>query len=271
MSGDTRGGYGGSEIQVRSASFNGTSAYLKRGDSAFTLTDSSSFTFACAFKPYSGYQEQQTLFHCCTEVGGATRFWVKFNSSSYLSSGRIEVNGYDSSGVLKVELVTNQNYSYNHNNWYTVLCSTNGSTSSLYIGQNYPVAASLATNYVQNATIKFNTDICSIGARYLGSGETHDYKAKGDIASVYMRTGVYTDFSQSSNIQKFLTPMGQFRNLKQQIDDGNLSNGMVLLEFNDFNIHNYSGLGKNTGATGDFDRNAARPGDDLDRLFQAIT
>jgi len=275
MSGATRGGYGGSEHQVRSASFNGTSAYLKRGDSAFTLTDSSSFTFACAFKPYNGYQEQQTLFHCETEVGGATRFWVKFNSSSYLGgSGRIEVNGYDSSGVNKLELVTGSNYSYSADIWYTILCSSNGSTARLYVNagnQNYPVAASLATNYVQNATIKFNTDICSVGARYRGSGETTTKKAKGDIASVYMRTGVYTDFSQSSNIQKFLTPMGQFRNLKQQIDDGNLSNGMVLLEFNDFNIHNYSGLGKNTGATGDFDRNAARPGDDLDRLFQQIT
>ena len=129
----------------------------------------------------------------------------------------------------------------------------------------------MATNYVQNATIKFNTNICSVGARYRGSGESLSEQCKGDIASVYMRTGLYTDFSQSSNIQLFLTPMGQFRNLKQQIDDGNLSNGMVLLEFNDFNLQNYSNLGKNTGASGDFDRNAARPGDDLDRLFQAIT
>ena len=74
---------------------------LKRGDNATTLTDSSSFTFACAFKPYSGFQGQQSIFHCETEVGGATRFQVRFNSSSYLSSGRFEVKGYDSSGVLK--------------------------------------------------------------------------------------------------------------------------------------------------------------------------
>jgi hypothetical protein len=241
-SGPYTGARGPSETITRTATFNGTSNYLTRGN---TLSNSSAVTMAFVFRPGTT-TEQQEIF-TINAAGGSDYFRAKYWYNSGIGVGpRISFTGYNSSAVTSMEVVTSNSSQYNPGKWMVVLFSVNGSTGSTRLYVN-GVSASLGTNYNNGQVLAMNQNNTNIGAKRNSGNLAYSEFFQGELGALYVNSGTYIDFSQEANRLKFVDALGYPTDWSMLIEDGTIATPEVFVP-----LSNSSNFGENLGTGGDF-------------------
>ena len=134
--------------------------------------------------------------------------------------------------------------------WYTLMISynsSNASTAWMYINRSggIDMVDIMGTPTVRNENTNWNaTDDIIIGGSQIGTNPAAP--AEMEMGMMYMNNS-YINLSQEANREKFIDPLGYPRDLTQQIEDGDVTNPLIYMKFDDF-----SNLGLNSGRGGNF-------------------
>jgi hypothetical protein len=149
--------------------------------------------------------------------------------------------------------------------WYTLMISynsSNASTAWMYInrGGGTDMIDIMGTPTVRNENTNWNaTDDIIIGGSQIGTNPAAP--AEMEMGMMYMNNS-YINLSQEANREKFIDPLGYPRDLTQQIEDGDVTNPLIYMKFDDF-----SNLGLNSGRGGNFTVNGTlKQGSDYFRI-----
>mgnify|MGYP000707535343 CR=1 FL=1 len=225
-SGPYTGARGGSEFWARSASFNGSTQYLRRNNIT-GLSDSTDVTAVVSFTVDS-----------LTHDGGIISLGEVIGDSSKGFNIR-QVNGdidlqvtFDAAGIA----VVTENV-LRTGSWFTCLYGTRSGKTSIYLYKDGALVSSRTNTNTYTAT-----DITT-SQNYIGRFQ-NEFEHDGLIGCVWFDT-TYIDFTQEINRNKFMSPLGYPANLGV---DGSIPTGNQPLIFLNNNIH----LGTNLGSGGNY-------------------
>lgn len=226
------GSRGASEFLSRSAYGDGTSGYLK-SSSVAGLSASKTFSFVCVGKlDATGSDTLISLQHTGDSANNFRILW---------SSDNVNILGNNSSEELILNIAANAPPAGTSTNWFTMMVCVD-------------LANSLAKVYVNGVDEDTGTPTLTNDFLNLNTTDTNYIMAEAHIDVVrqwwdgamgfaYFTTD-YIDFSQEANRNLFISQLGYPRNIKPEIEAGNIPTPLILLEFDDT-----ANLGKNEYGT----------------------
>ena len=225
-SGPYTGARGGSEYWARSASFNGTTQYLRRS-SITGLSDTTDVTAVVSFTVDNASREGG-IFSVGEEIGNSS---IGFNIRQSTSVIDLQV-GFGAASIATVAenvLATGS--------WFTVMYGTRSGKTSIYLYKDGALLSS-RTNTNTYSAIDITTN-----KNYIGRFQD-EFEHDGQIGCVWFDT-TYIDFTQEANRNKFIDQLGYRANLGA--DGSNPTGNQPLIYLNN-DIH----LGTNLGSGGNY-------------------
>ena len=231
-SGPYTGARGGSEFWARSAHFNGSSTDLTN-TSLTGLSTGKQFTIAFGYSNFS-YSDDVTIF----EVGGGGGAGAGVYSKVFFTSSEVKIKcGDGSADHLEISLARGAT-----NGIIMISCDTTGAVDAIDFVIDGTYTDKSSGIIVQNSNITDSSENDSIIGNRLADNQTFN----GSLGFVYVDDS-YIDFSQEANRNKFVDQLGYPRDLTQQIEDGDISNPLIYMKF-----ENAAALGTNSGSGGNF-------------------
>jgi len=265
-SGPYTGARGASEYRDRSWARSETNAsgsnvgYMYRDGTGFGLTayNNNTATLVTTFLfhdlPTGGLggngdvsSNQQNIIRIGRSTDYAENMYLYYNKN-YNSFRFGSRSGQNSRDVIQFE--RNNEATLSTGVWYTIMISYNSSnanTAWMYINRS---GTNVMTDIMGTPTVTSDTtnwqatDDIIIGGSLIG---THMAPPTSmEMSMLYMDTS-YIDFSQEANREKFSDALGYPRDLTQQIEDGDVTNPLIYMKFDDS-----SNFGLNSGRGSNF-------------------
>jgi len=231
-SGPYTGARGGSEFWSRSAYFNGSSTDLTN-TSLTGLSTGKQFTIAFGYSNFS-YSDDVTIF----EVGGGSGAGAGVYSKVFFTSSEVKIKcGNGSADHLEISLGRGATSGI-----IMISCDTSSAVDAIDFVIDGTYSDRSSGIIVQNSNITDSSENDSIIGNRLADNQTFN----GSLGFIYVDDS-YIDFSQEANRNKFVDQLGYPRDLTQQIEDGDISNPLIYMKF-----ENTAALGTNSGSGGNF-------------------
>ena len=190
---------------------------------------------------------QQNIIRIGRSTDAAENMYLYYNKN-YNSFRFGSRSGQNSRDVIQFE--RNNEATLSTGVWYTIMISYNSSnanTAWMYINRS---GTNVMTDIMGTPTVTSDTtnwqatDDIIIGGATIG---THPSPPTSmEMSMLYMDTS-YIDFSQEANREKFSDALGYPRDLTQQIEDGDVTNPLIYMKFDDS-----SNFGLNSGRGSNF-------------------
>jgi len=191
----------------------------------------SSTTGVAGFVIATGTPDNNQLGYFMRSGSNAVELSTTYNDVSLI---RLQVTPDGSGGTVALDVDN-----YDPNNWNIIFfsCDTSGDIFLYVNGQT-----SSATSRSGNINLQSGTDFHILA---YDSSSNPSYGAK-HIGSVVFYDE-HIDFSQEANRNLFVDQLGFPKDIKAQVDNGNINEPLILLEFKDS-----SNFGINSGSAGNF-------------------